>query len=171
MNADSVLNDPEVVNVLAQVAGANSIDVIGELLEAGELDEFSLSERLGMDVRLVRKILYKLYDQRLVKFKKLKDEETGWYIYLWRFDNDRLKHLVEKVRRERIKKLRKQLEYEKNNQFFVCENGCTRVTFQEAMESGFVCKYCGSRLNFVDNSHIIRQLEEQLKQLERTFGL
>ena len=104
------LQNPIVTDVLARVVGANSLDVIAELAEEKELDDFSLAERLGMDVKTVRKILYKLYDHRLVKFRRIRDEETGWYIYIWSFDEEKLNLLIEKVRRERIKSLRKKLE-------------------------------------------------------------
>jgi len=165
------LQNPIVTDVLARVVGANSLDVIAELAEEKELDDFSLAERLGMDVKTVRKILYKLYDHRLVKFRRIRDEETGWYIYIWSFDEEKLNLLIEKVRRERIKSLRKKLEYEKNNQFFACENGCIRVPFEKAMETGFVCPHCGGKLGFFDNTKIVEQLEKQLKELERTFGI
>jgi transcription initiation factor TFIIE subunit alpha len=164
------LGDPKIVNALAEVAGANSLDIIGELAEESEMDEFSLAERLGMDVKTVRKILYKLYDNRLVKFRRIKDQETGWYIYLWKFYDDKLDALVVKLRREQTGKIRNRLDYEKDHQFFICENGCARMHFEEAMEIGFVCTHCRSRLNFVDNSHIVRQLKKQLKEIERSIG-
>ena len=164
------LKNPEVVNALANVAGANSLDIVGELSEESEMDEFSLAERLGMDVKTVRKILYKLYDNRLVKFRRIKDQETGWYIYLWKFYDDKLEGLVVKLRREQEGKLRSRLDYEKDHQFFICENGCTRTPFEGAMELGFVCKHCGSKLDFIDNAHIVKQLESQLKVVERGIG-
>ena len=123
-----------------------------------------------MDVKVVRKILYKLYDNSLVKFKRFKDKETGWYIYMWSFEKDKLNHLVEKVRRQKVLTIRDHLEREKENQFFMCDSGCTRTTFENAMRVGFVCPHCGCRMDFRDNSHIVKQLEEQLKTIERTFG-
>jgi len=165
------LENPVITDVLARVVGANSLDVIAELAAERELDDFSLAERLGMDVKTVRKILYKLYDHRLVRFRRIKDEETGWYIYIWSFDEDKLQSLVEKVRRERIKTLRRKLEYERENQFFACENGCLRVTFDKAMELGFVCPHCGGKMVFFDNSKLVEQLERQLKEIERAFGI
>jgi transcription initiation factor TFIIE subunit alpha len=164
------IESPDVVNALAKVAGANSLDIVGELSENTEMDEFSLAERLGMDVKTVRKILYKLYDNRLVKFRRIKDKETGWYIYLWKFYEDKLESLVTRIYRERASTLRERLEYESGHQFFICENGCTRTTFENAMEEGFVCPHCGSKLGFVDNSHIVRNLEKQLKEIERSVG-
>lgn len=164
------LQNPDVVNALAKVAGANSLDIVYELAEESEMDEFSLAERLGMDVKTVRKILYKLYDNRLVKFRRIKDQETGWYIYLWKFYDEKLDTLVVRLRREKIGTLRTRLDDEKDHQFFICENGCTRIPFEGAMESGFVCKHCGSKLEFVDNTHIIKQLEKQLKEIERSVG-
>ena len=164
------LQRPEVINTLAEVAGANSLDVIDELSLESEMDEFSLAERLGMDVKTVRKILYKLYDTRLVNFRRIKDKETGWYIYLWKFDESKLNVLVHRVRHEKITKLREKLEFEQEHQFFVCENGCVRKKFSDAMEQGFVCKHCGAKLEFQDNSCLIEQLEGQLKEIERSFG-
>ncbi len=167
---EEVLDNPAVIDLLSKVAGATSVEILRQLSEVREVDEFTLAERVGMDVKMVRKILYKLYQHRIVNFRKIKDEESGWYIYLWSFDAERIRSLLEKRRREMIKKLREKLEYEKNNQFFVCENGCTRVTLDKAMETGFVCPICGGKLVFYDNSAVIRQLEEQLKVLEKTFG-
>ncbi|MBR9689554.1 MAG: transcription factor E [Candidatus Altiarchaeota archaeon] len=164
------LDNPEVVNALAKVAGANSLDIVGELSEESEMDEFSLAERLGMDVKTVRKILYKLYDSRLVKFRRIKDEETGWYIYLWKFHDDKLEALVKRMRRDKITNVHERLEYERAHQFFMCENGCTRMPFENAMEYGFICNDCSGKLGFLDNSNIIDNLEAQLKEIERTIG-
>ena len=169
INVES-LDNPEIVNALATVAGANSLDVVGELNEESEMDEFSLAERLGMDVKTVRKILYKLYDSRLVKFRRIKDEETGWYIYLWKFHDDKLEALVQKVRVDRITNIRERLDYEKEHQFFMCENSCTRMPFENAMENVFVCKHCSGKMDFLDNAHIVKNLEDQLKQIERSVG-
>jgi len=166
----SSLESPQVVNALAKIAGANSLEIVDELADESEMDEFSLAERLGMDVKTVRKILYRLYDNRLVKFRRIKDKETGWYIYLWKFHEDKLEVLMDRFQREETKKLRERLDYEENHQFFLCDNGCARMPFQNAMEGGFVCPHCGSKLNFVDNSNIIRNLEQQLKQIERSVG-
>ena len=161
------IGEPEIINALANVAGANSVDIVGELDQESEMDEFSLAERLGMDVKTVRKILYKLYDNRLVKFRRIKDEETGWYIYLWKFENTKLKGLVEKIRKDKVQNLHERLSYEKNNQFFMCENGCIRVPFENAMSVEFVCPHCTGKLNFADNSNIVEQLEKQLGEIER----
>lgn len=164
-------DNPQAMTVLMDVAGANSIEVVNELLSRNEMDEFSLAERIGMEVKLVRKILYQLYDQRLVSFKRIKDDETGWYIYIWRFDPEKLEGLIERNKREQIKQIREQLAREQEGQFFVCESGCMRVPFEEAMALGFICPHCSGKLNFFDNSKIIKQLESHLKKLENIVGL
>lgn len=166
-----LLNRPEVVNALAEIAGANSLDVVDELTSKDEVDEFSLSEKLGIDVKTIRKILYKLYDNNLVNFRRIKDDETGWYIYLWKFDNDKVDTMVGRIRRNKISSLREKIEYESNHQFFMCDNGCDRVPFKDAMATEFECQHCNSDMNFVDNSKIVRNLENQLKYIEKTFGL
>ncbi len=164
------INNPEIVNVLAEVAGANSLDIVEELSEENEMDEFSLAERLGMDVKTVRKILYRLYDSRLVNFRRIKDDETGWYIYLWKFDEPKLNILIHRMRKTKITTIRERLDYEKKHQFFMCENGCSRMPFSDAMEASFKCTHCGSRLDFRDNSHLVTQMEKQLKAIEISIG-
>ncbi|MBR9680166.1 MAG: transcription factor E [Candidatus Altiarchaeota archaeon] len=166
----NIKENPQAISVLMDVAGANSIEVVNELLSKKEIDEFSLAEMIGMEVKLVRKILYSLYDQRLVTFKRMKDEQTGWYIYIWKFDNDKLEGLITRTRRTQIKKLREQLEYEQNGQHFVCESGCVRVKFEEAMAHMFNCPHCSGKLDFFDNTKVISQLEDNLKQMEKSFG-
>lgn len=166
----NIKENPQAVGVLMEVAGANSIEVVNELVTRNEIDEFSLAEMIGMEVKLVRKILYQLYDQRLVTFKRMKDEQTGWYIYIWKFDHEKLEGLIARTRRNKVRGLREQLEYEQSGQHFVCENGCLRVKFEEAMAHSFNCPHCSGKLNFFDNAKIIRQLESNLKQLETSFG-
>lgn len=156
--------------LLAELGGAKSIDLVGLLKKHKEVDEFKLADRLKMDVKAVRKILYRLYEKKLVSFRKMRDETRGWHVYIWRLEPGRIGRLMSERKETSIGRLREQLDHEKGNQFFKCENGCVRVVFDRAFESNFVCSECQGKLTFFDNAVIIKQLREYINQKDSVIG-
>ncbi len=163
-------DNPYSKEYLAELGGAKSIDIVGLLKRHKEIDEFKLADKLKMDVKSIRKILYKLYEKKLVSFRKTRDEERGWYIYIWRLEKHKLGELLEKRKDEAIDTLRAQLSYEKTNQFFKCQNGCMRVPFERAFEFAFLCPDCKGKLDFFDNTIIVRQLRRYITQSAKIGG-
>ncbi len=162
--------DPHAQQFLAELGGAKSIDIIGLLRKHKEVDEFKLADRLKMDVKSVRKILYRLYEKKLVSFRRMRDETRGWHIYIWRVEPGRMSKLMTERWEKSINQLKTQMDYEKTNQFFKCENGCVRVVFEKAFENSFVCSECGSKLVFFDNLLIVKQLREYINQKDAVIG-
>lgn len=163
-----MLNDPLVQEVLFNIfeGDEKGFEVIDVLLEKGETTEEEIAKELGVKLNVVRKLLYKLYDARLVDYKRWKDEDTNWYSYTWLPTLEKLPYVVKKKINELIKDLEKKLEFEKNNMFFFCPNCNVRFTFEEAMDYGFSCPGCGNMLQEFDNSELIKDLEEQIKFLK-----
>ncbi len=165
-----VNQSPHLVEFLSDVGGAKSIDVVQQLFKKDEIDEFRLAETLDMSVKSIRRILYRLYDKKLVSFRKTRDKKRGWYIYIWRLEEERLTNLLEERKKRAISELRSQLEYEANNQFFKCEFGCIRANFEEAFEMEFVCPECGGKLHHFDNQPIVDQLRKYIDNMEMVVG-
>jgi len=162
---NSLLQNQYALEYLAELGGAQSIDVVHLLAKNGELDEFKLSEHLGQDIKAIRRILYRLHNERVVSFKRKKDQETGWTVYIWKLETVKLLNLLERRRMDALDKLEEKLNFEKENQFFRCVNGCSRLPFDTAFEVEFKCPECEGKLNFIDNSRIVKQLEKYVKQL------
>ncbi|XRO75441.1 transcription factor E [Methanocaldococcus sp. 28A] len=163
-----MLNDPLIQEVLFNIfeGEEKGFELIEVLLEKGETTEDEIAKELGVKLNVVRKLLYKLYDARLVDYKKWKDEDTNWYSYTWLPTLEKLPYVVKKKINELIKDLKEKLEFEKNNMFFFCSNCNVRFTFEEAMDYGFTCPGCGNMLQEFDNSKLIKDLEEQIKFLK-----
>jgi len=155
---------------LAELGGARSIDIVGILRRRKEVDEFKLASLLKMDVKAIRKILYRLYEKKLVSFRKRRDDEKGWYIYIWKLVPNKLDQMMGERRTDAVNELRHRLEYEKNNQFFKCNNGCLRVTFDKAFEMAFVCPECNGKLEFFDNTAVVNQLKKYVSQVDGVIG-
>jgi len=165
MEVSSILRNPYALEFLADLGGAQSIDVVHLLAKNGELDEFKLSEHMGQDIKAVRKILYRLHTEKVVSFKRKKDQETGWTVYIWKLEPTKLVTLLQKRKTDAIQELEGKLHFEKSNQFFRCTNGCNRLPFDKAFELEFQCPECENKLNFVDNTQIVSQLEKYVTQL------
>ncbi len=162
--------NPYAQELLAELGGAKSIDIVTLLKRHKEVDEFRLADRLKMDVKAVRRILYRLYENKLVSFRKMKDETRGWHVYFWRLEHGRIGKLMGDRKEKSLGNLREQLEHERNNQFYKCQNGCVRVVFEKAFENNFVCNECSGKLAFFDNSTIIKQIREYVNQKETVIG-
>ena len=163
-----MLNDPLVQEVLFNIfeGDEKGFEVIEVLLEKGETTEEEIAKELGVKLNVVRKLLYELYDARLVDYKRWKDEETNWYSYTWLPTLEKLPYVVKKKLNELIKELEEKLEFEKSNMFFYCPKCNVRFTFEEAMDYGFACPGCGNMLEEFNNAELIKDLEEQIKFLK-----
>ena len=102
-----MLNDPLVQEVLFNIfeGDEKGFEVIDVLLEKGETTEEEIAKEIGVKLNVVRKLLYKLYDARLVDYKRWKDEETNWYSYTWLPTPEKLPYVVKKKLNELIKEL------------------------------------------------------------------
>lgn len=162
--------NPYTLEFLSDVGGAKSIDVVKMLSKKKEVDEFKLAEKLKMNVKAIRRILYRLYDKKLVSFRKTRDKDRGWYIYIWRLEHEKMTNLLENRKETAIMDLKGQLNYEANNQFFRCESGCMRLTFENAFELEFVCPECGGKLHHFDNEVIVEKLKRYIEEMEVAVG-
>ncbi len=159
---------PILREILTRVSGEQGSEVARALVEEAATDE-ELAKKTGIRLNLVRRILYDLYDNRVVAYRRVRDEKTGWYIYYWHIEPDRAMELFASNERILLKKLRERLEYERNTMFFKCTSGCPKLSFEDAAENDFVCPRCGRKLRHFDNSGIMEALKQQIETLEHSI--
>ncbi len=111
--------------------------------------------------------MYRLYNKNLVSFIRKKDKIKGWYIYYWTFNAERIYSLTIDTKKKRLEKLKERLAREKESHFFMCENKCIRVDFEQATGFDFKCPECGELMNQEDNAQKIIEIEEEIKGLEK----
>ncbi len=141
------------------------IPIIKALDDGIETDE-KIAEKTEIKLNIVRKILYKLYDLKIANYKRSKNPETQWFTYSWTFDEDELINRIKINCENKTEKLKKELEREENNIFFVCPLGHVRYDFDEASDEDFFCP-CGEELEFQDNGVIIENIQAQIDQIEK----
>mgnify|MGYP006297635485 CR=1 FL=1 len=164
-SVEKLAKTPEFEKILNRVAGEHGSDVVKILIEEGETTDEEIANETGIRLNLVRKILYDLYDNRVVDYRRTRDEDTGWYTYRWHVEPSEALELMDENKRTLMNKLQERLEHEKNTMFFSCGDECPRIEFDEAVENEFKCPNCGERMEEFDNSGIIQALERQIESL------
>jgi transcription initiation factor TFIIE subunit alpha len=159
-------DNPAIVKLLNQIAGEHGFEV-ARALSGEELTDDEVANRTGIRINLVRRILYELYENRLATYRRVRDENSGWYIYYWQLDPERALGYVTANQRQLLQKLEEQLERERNTMFFSCNDNCQKISFEQAAENDFKCPKCGGKLEPYDNSSVITSLEQRIQSLRQ----
>jgi transcription initiation factor TFIIE subunit alpha len=163
------LSNKIIEQVIVEVAGEDVLPLIKSLKNKKNISEFKLAEKIKQEVNTTRNMLYRLFDVNLVSFIRRKDKKKGWYIYYWTFEPRKIKYLFQKLKKEKLEKLKERLKREKSSNFFECHNKCIRLDFDQATNFGFKCPECGEILYQEDNAEKIKDLEKDIKELEKEF--
>lgn len=159
-----LLENPTIFELLNQIAGEHGY-VVAKTIFSEELTDDEIAKRTGIRLNLVRRILYDLYDNRVVSYRRVRDESSGWYIYYWKVEPERALAYVNTNRTLLLQKLEEQLEREKNAIYFTCGDGCQKMTLDEAADNDFKCIKCKGKLEPYDNSAVITSLERKVQAL------
>ena len=163
------LTPKKIEQILTGMLGEDGLPLIKELLNRSNISEFDLATKTKKDIKVIRKMLYVLYNHNLVEFNRKKDKIKGWYIYYWTILPESVRFGYFKMKRDLLERLKEQLEREKKELFFVCPTKCVRLNFDQAMDFEFHCPECGELIN-QDNTEervafLVRKIEETEKEL------
>jgi transcription initiation factor TFIIE subunit alpha len=165
------VDEEKLLEVARIIGGEEGVDLIKALKEEENLTVEEISGRTGIQINIVRRLLYKFYNHRIVASKRFRDPETGWFIFQWRLQPDLVEAFIQGMKKKILKKLRERLEYEQGHDFYHCgSEGCPRLTFGEAMEVVFRCPICGEPLKPFDNTRYISFLKLKIEELEEEMG-
>ena len=161
MKIDEKLQD----KVISYLCGEDTLPIIHFLKGKYNVSEFEIAEALNLDLNVMRNQLYRLQQYNLLKFKRKKDKQKGWYIYYWTPDLSNIPYLYLKILKDQLARIESRLEREKNNFFFSCQNRCMRLSFEQATDFNFTCPECGLIMDEVKNEDIIKELEKKREEL------
>ena len=151
---------------IADVAGEDVIPIVHFLKNKKNISEFKIAEAIKKEINKTRNMLYRLQEANLVSFIRKKDKKKGWYIYYWTFKPKMIKHIIISLKKAKLIKLKDRIAREKSSHFFICQNKCIRLDFEQAMNFEFKCPECGEIMNQEDNLENIRLIEEEIKKIE-----
>ncbi|MGC8555407.1 MAG: transcription factor [Conexivisphaera sp.] len=159
------------VKVASLLGGDDFVRVARALLNNPESTDEEIASATGLKINRVRKVLYELQSRSLIYAVRVRDPKRDWYVYKWKVQQEGAEVFLATVKRRLIERLRAKLQYEREHQFYHCGSAtCPKRTFEEAMELMFICPECGNRLEYYDNSELIRAIEWKISQLEEELG-
>ncbi len=167
----AVIIDDEISSKVARmIAGEDAVRIVLFLKRMGKATNDQILAETGMRLNDIRKILFKLYNYSVVQCDRLRDKETRWFIFNWRFQPDQVEGFIVNMKKRVLGLLKMRFEYEANNDFYYCgTQECDKYTFDVAMEQVFRCPVCGKRLQHYDNDDIIRILRDRIGKIEKEF--
>ncbi len=156
-----------IFDVISEVVGDDVLPLVKLLHPKKDVSEIRLAKKIGVEVNIIRGMLYRLHYDNLVCFSKRKDIKTGWYVYHWYLNTKRVKDMFKRVKIDKISKLKERLVREENENFFNCEDQCIRLNFDQAIDFKFQCPECGCLLQMENNGCKIDKLKNQIVFLEQ----
>jgi len=157
------LTQKKIDEVVTKILGESGLALVALLKQKENISEFDLAKKLKLDIKVVRKMLYLLYNHNLVSFTRKKDKQKGWYIYYWTLITEGLKFAYLKRQRTLLERLEYTLDQEKRQLFFSCPSECVRLDFDDSMDFEFHCPECGKLLEQDDNEERIKGIEKKLE--------
>ncbi len=160
----------KVLNILLEhreIIDEDIVNILNEGLDQNETETPEEDNIVRIALKEVRKSLYKLNERSLARYRRVRDKETGYFVYYWSPIWERIRDLIVSRRKLTIKKLKQRLDYEQRNLLYVCEEGHTPVTFSDAFEFGFLCTICGQELAQKENAETITALQSKISELEK----
>ncbi|MEM3374566.1 MAG: hypothetical protein QXE31_05080 [Candidatus Woesearchaeota archaeon] len=154
-------------DIVSELLGEDAVNITLFVKNGTKVSEFEVAKQMKMDLHQARAILYKLFENNILTFERRKDRQKGWYVTYWDFNPENIDHMYVKLLKQKIEKLKERLEKEKNFDFYMCKNACTRMDFEKAFNANFKCPECGELMNPMDNKRTIEFLQEKIAELTK----
>ena len=169
----AALDNKAVNGYIHKLVGDEGMTVVEKMLAAvpdKEVTDEKVAEISGINLNLVRKTLYILYENHLAIYRRERDKDSGWLTYLWKLDLDNAEHMLRNETRKLIRKLERRLEFE-NNEFYICSaEPPHRILFDYAMETNFTCPVDETPLMHYDNSEEKLALRGRIDALKQAMA-
>ncbi len=164
------LTQKKIEDILKNIVGEEGLPLIKQLYARQNVSEFELATKTKKDIKIVRKLLYTLYNHNLVGFTRKKDKIKGWYIYYWTLLPESVRYNYLKTKKEQLAQQQHQLEEENKEIFFSCPGRCVRLNFDHASEFEFHCPECGELVSQEDGKVRVAEIKKRIEELENDIS-
>ena len=139
----AVLADAAARQRLIEIGGENTIDIIREF--DVDMSDDELAKKTGIKPSEVRVVLNRLHNRGVFAYTRVRDKDSGWYSYIWKMDEVRLKDVGGAAIVEETTQAAGKEGYR-----CACCNQQNIMDFSDAVDARFRCNKCGGCLEFFD---------------------
>ncbi|MCC7552181.1 hypothetical protein KO317_00765 [Candidatus Micrarchaeota archaeon] len=140
------LKNPILRQKLIDLAGEHALALMQEFTY--DMSDEELSRKIKAKVSEVRSTLNKLHNKGIVVYSRSKDSETGWYSYIWKFQDHKVQALLEEaVNAEEITQ-------NVQTDHYHCLQCSSKelIPFEEAIDLKFRCPVCSMPLSYKEKN-------------------
>ena len=142
----AVLANAQARQKLIEMGGENTISVIREFDR--DMSDEELAHKTMIKASDVRVVLNRLHSQGLFTYTRVRDRDSGWYTYIWKLRDDRLKDFVGEFTVQRDEGSVIDIS---GDAYFCPACGPNQlVAFDQASEGQFKCSSCGADMEFFE---------------------
>ena len=163
--------------LVRNVVGKNA-DIIIDIFNQRDINEFKIAEKLGLTINQTRNILYKLFASEIVSFTRKKDKKKGWYIYYWTLNIPKALAKFILLKKKEISDIKHLILSYENKHFYYCPGCNIELNEENSLLHNFICPECGKLLQFEAHAKKLEELkakikhsDQQLKYAETEFNL
>ncbi len=164
------LTQNKIEEIIGSILGEESRPLVKQLYARENISEFDLATKTKKDIKIIRKMLYILYNNNLVGFTRKKDKIKGWYVYYWTLIPESVRYHYIKKKKEQLVMLQQRLEEEKKEIYFSCPNKCVRLNLDQAMNFEFHCPECGELTQQENSETKQSELVQRIKLLAQELA-
>lgn len=142
----AVLASPDARQRLIEMGGENTISIIRDF--DSDMSDEELARRTNIKASDVRVVLNRLHSQGLFSYTRVRDRDSGWYSYIWKMSENRLKEFSEEAKEVEVG----EQTVDSGGDRYRCLR-CSpddAVGFDQAMDAQFKCGKCGNELEFLE---------------------
>jgi len=150
-----------IANILVESMSEDHVTIIKKLSEPKRDEE--IAAELNVKETIVRTLLNDLHARSLVEYERTKDKRTGWYTYLWKKRDGKVREYIHNYLQNKLDNLCQKLDEEKDCTTFRCS--CSRVSFERAIDTYFICPECNEPYVNFDNSDEIIKIETEIAKI------
>lgn len=156
--------------IVGTLMGEDTVYVAKYLLQNPESTDEEMADDLNLNIKVVRNALFKLNEQSLARFRRIRNADTGYFVYYWTLESAKVYDLIRRRSNKIIKLLRQRIEFESENLMYYCgTDDCTPVVLDQAYTDNFVCKTCNKPMDQQNNDITVEFLEAVIEELQTSF--
>ena len=156
--------------IVGTLMGEDTVNVAKYLLENPESTDEEIADDLSLNIKVVRNALFKLNEQSLARFRRIRNADTGYFVYYWTLESTKVYDLIRRRSNKIIKLLKQRIEFESENLLYYCGGeDCTPVVLDVAYMSNFICQNCKQPMDQQNNDITVEFLEAVIEELTSSF--
>ena len=140
----AVLADAAARQRLIEIGGENTINIIREF--DVDMSDDELAKKTGIKPSEVRVVLNRLHNKGVFAYTRVRDRDSGWYSYIWKMDEERLKDVGGATAVEETTQA-----ISKEGYRCTCCSQQNMMDFSDAVDARFRCGSCGGCLEYFDS--------------------